>query len=158
MPEKRRPFSVNDNNRWLNQNFNIRISIFLECLTYERKSNIPTISSRNWKVSFETVSKNGTTFQNRWSTINSVFLFLEGSGGVESTAVSTLHRSIEKKNRQKFVIHRSIHIFYFHILALSSFSFPEEMPGLIDFLLVHTYRLFLGILGTYLPNIKKFWY
>jgi len=45
------------------------------------------------KVAFKTVSENGTVFQNA---LNSVYLFLDRSGGVESTAVSTLHISIEK--------------------------------------------------------------
>jgi len=42
-------------------------------------------------------------------TINSVFLFLDGSGVVESIALSTLHRSIEKI-RQKYVIYRYFYV------------------------------------------------
>jgi len=40
---------------------------------------------QNWKVAFWTLSQNATAFQS-----------FEGSGGVESIAVSTLHESIEK--------------------------------------------------------------
>jgi len=57
---------------------------------------------------------------------NSVFLFLDRSIGVESTAVSTLHRSIEKKNTPK---NFNLSIFQHHRSILALFliiSFPDE--------------------------------
>jgi len=75
-------------------------------------------------------------------------LFSDQSGEVESTAVSTLHRSIQK-NTQK-ICNLSIYPHWL-ILALFlmtsqchfSFSFPEQMDGWIDFLSVRS--LFLDI-------------
>jgi len=87
--------------------------MFFECLTSKhdlrtkRKSNSSTISSEN-EIEKWLWDNQQTVHKNRWSTINSEFSFLDGSGGVETIAVSNLHRSIEKKISQKFVINLSI--------------------------------------------------
>jgi len=77
------------------------------------------------------------------STTIELHYHLRRSGGVESTAVLTLHRSIEKKYTKNFMdLSTSINfsplfgdvttsLFFF-------FSFPGEMDGLIDFLFVRT--------------------
>jgi len=67
-------------------------------------------------------------------TKNSVFLFLDESGGDESIAVSTLHRSIEKNTTN---IISSLFLMTSQRLIL--FSFPEEMDDLIDFIFVRTF-------------------
>jgi len=54
-------------------------------------SNKPTISSENEIEKCYLWHKNSAAFQKRLSTINSVFWFLDGTGGVESMADSTLH-------------------------------------------------------------------
>jgi len=73
---------------------------------------------------------------------------LDRSGGVESIAASTLHRS-DEKNLPRICIDISTSIYFSPLLMTSmrhfSFSFPEEMDGLIDF-------LFLGKMSPFHPR------
>jgi len=83
-------------------------------------------------------------FQNQLSTINSVFSLVDRSGGVESIAVSTLHRSIEISNLLIFPRRLILVLFMVTSQRHFSISFLKEMGDLNDFLFVRS--LFLGIL------------
>jgi len=80
-------------------------------------------------------------FGDKYQVRYSVF-FLDRSGGVESTAVSTLHRSIEKNMPKISSLPIFPHLFILALFLMTSqrqfwFSFPEEMDASIDFLFVY---------------------
>jgi len=129
------------NKRFLLSNF----LIFLESLTPENdlrtkksKTNRPSLLKTKLK-----------------SKIYSVFLFLDRSGGVGSTAASTLNRFIFKKMRAQIwnlLVYSHLQSFLMMSQTHFSFSFPEERDadGSIDFLFVR-----ILFLANYLQKISK---